>query len=370
MSFPWEEFDPLKGRRLEILNPAGELVGAVWRPPALTDARLVELYDWLLRLQVADQVAVSLQRAGRLGTYAPTLGQEAANIGAGAALAPEDWLVPSFREMGAMLLKGVPLRLVYLYWMGCEWGSHFPPEVRVLPVCAPVGTQTLHGVGLAWAAKLKKEASAVLVCFGDGATSKGDFHEAMNFAGVYQLPCVFFCQNNQYAISVPRLRQTASPTLAQKAIAYGFPGLIVDGNDLLAVYTATAAALARARAGGGPSFIEAQTYRLGPHTTVDDPSRYRSDEEVRQQEQFEPLRRLRRYLRRQGLWSAEQEERRRQELENWAREEAREAEAMISYRLEDIFAYHYATLTPELQEQLAYLQRVVAARETAGRGQT
>lgn len=369
MSSLWQEFDPLSGRRLEILNPAGELVGAAWRDPELTDAKLRELYDWLLRLRVADQVAVSLQRAGRLGTYAPTLGQEAANIGCGAALAPADWLVPSFREMGAMLLKGVPLRLIYLYWMGCEWGSHFPPEVRVLPICAPVGTQTLHAVGLAWAAKLKKEPHATLICFGDGATSKGDFHEAMNFAGVFGLPCVFFCQNNQYAISVPLRRQTASPSLAQKAIAYGFPGLIVDGNDLLAVYTATAAALQRARQGEGPSFIEAQTYRLGPHTTVDDPSRYRSEEEVKQQEQLEPLRRLRLYLQRQGLIKPEQETARLRELEDWAREEARAAEAMVSYRLEDIFAYHYATMTPELQDQLAYLQRVVAAREAASRGQ-
>lgn len=368
MTWIWEDFDPLQGRRLEILTPGGELVGEPLLPAELTPERLVELFNWMLRLRVADKLAVSLQRAGRLGTYAPTLGQEAANIGSAAALGPDDWLVPSFREMGAMLLRGVPLRRLYLYWMGCEWGSHYAPEVRVLPVCAPVGTQTLHGVGLAWAAKLQQKPEVVLICFGDGATSKGDFHEAMNFAGVFQVPSLFFCQNNQYAISVPLRQQTASPTLAQKAVAYGFPGLVVDGNDVLAVYTAVSGAAAWARSGGGPSFIEAQTYRLGPHTTVDDPTRYRSEAEVRSQEALDPIIRLRAYLQRLGLLSPEGEQQRLQEYEQWAREEAKAAEELVSTEIEDIFAYHYAMLPPYLQEQLAYLRRVVAAKGSVAHG--
>ena len=368
LTWTWEDYDPLKKHRLEVLTPAGELVGEKLLPPDLTPERLLDLYSWMVRLRVADKQAVSLQRAGRMGTYAPTLGQEAANIGSAAALGPADWLVPSFREMGAMLLRGVPLRRIYLYWMGCEWGSHYPPEVRVLPVCAPVGTQTLHGVGLAWAAKLQGRREVTLICFGDGATSKGDFHEAMNFAGVFRVPAIFFCQNNQYAISVPLSRQTASPTLAQKAVAYGFPGLMVDGNDLLAVYTAVSAAVARARAGDGPCFIEDQTYRLGPHTTVDDPSRYRPDDEVRSYEALDPIVRVRVYLERLGRWTPAQEDQLRQESDLWAREEAKAAEELVSTNIEDIFAYHYATMPPYLQEQLAYLKRVQAARGSKPHG--
>ena len=362
------DFDPLGGRRVEILDRQGQVVNAALRPADLDDDKLLELYDRMVFLRVADEEALTLQRAGRMGTYAPTLGQEAANIGSAAVLQERDWLVPSFREMGAMLLHGVPLELIYQYWMGCEWGSHFPEQVRVLPICAPVGTQTLHGVGLAWAAKLKGEPTITLIYFGDGATSKGDFHEAMNFAGVYRLPCVFFCQNNQYAISVPRTIQTAAATLAQKAIAYGFPGVVVDGNDIMAVYAAAQAAAAQARAGEGPVFIEAQTYRLGPHTTADDPSRYRSPEELQTQEQYDPLVRLRLYLERQGRLNPEGETARRERYQAQVREAAKKAEAAISLNPDDIFAYHYASMPPYLAAQQAYLHRVLAARKEAARG--
>jgi pyruvate dehydrogenase E1 component alpha subunit len=255
-----------------------------------------------------------------------------------------------------------------MYWMGSEWGSHFPENVRVLPICAPVGTQTLHGVGLAWAAKLRRESRVVLIYFGDGATSKGDFHEAMNFAGVFQTPCVFFCQNNQYAISVPRTIQTAAATLAQKAIAYGFPGVIVDGNDLLAVYATTQAAVAHARSGAGPVFLEAQTYRLGPHTTADDPSRYRTEEELQAQQQHDPLLRLRRYLEKQGLLTEAAEQERLARYQAQVREVAKQAEAAMPRNLDDIFAYHYATLPPYLAWQRDYLRRIVADRGEPGHG--
>ncbi|MGQ9922041.1 MAG: pyruvate dehydrogenase (acetyl-transferring) E1 component subunit alpha [Desulfobacca sp.] len=353
------EFDPLSGRRVEILDREGTVVSPAWRPADLTDDRLLHLYDQMVFLRVADQQALTLQRAGRMGTYAPVLGQEAANIGSAAVLQEGDWLVPSFREMGAMLLRGVPLMLIYMYWMGSEWGSHFPENVRVLPICAPVATQTLHGVGLAWAAKLKQEQTVTLIYFGDGATSKGDCHEAMNFAGVFQTPCIFFCQNNQYAISVPRSLQTAAATLAQRAIAYGFPGVVVDGNDLLAVYAATQAAVDRARSGLGPVFIEAQTYRLGPHTTADDPSRYRAEAELQAQEPFDPLQRVRLYLEKQGLLTPAAETERWERYRTLAKEEAKKAEAAIPLNPDDIFDYHYATLPPYLSFQKEYLHRIL-----------
>lgn len=362
-----DEFHPLDGGRVALLAPDGSLDNAR-RPEDLDDAELLRLYDQMVLLRSADQVALSLQRAGRMGTYPPTLGQEATVIGSAAALAPQDWVVPSFRELGAMFLKGVPLRLLYLYWMGSEWGSHFPEGVRVLPVCAPVGTQTLHGVGLAWAAKLKGEAAVTLIYFGDGATSKGDFHEGLNFAGVFQTPCVFVCQNNQFSISVPRQHQTAAATLAQKAVAYGFPGLVVDGNDLVAVYAATREAVARARSGGGPTLIEAQTYRLGPHTTADDPTRYRTEAELAAQAPYDPLLRVRLYLERQGLLTAAEESQRQERHEEFARQEAREAEALISADPDEMFDYTFAQLPAYLQTQKDYLHRVRGDQQEAAGG--
>lgn len=358
MDLDFQEFDPLAGRRVEILDFEGNLVGERLRPSELTDEVILDLYDKMVMLRVVDQQALTLQRSGRMGTYPPILGQEAANIGSAGVLEAGDWVVPSFREMGAMLLKGVPLKLLYMYWMGSEWGSHFPDNVKVLPVCAPVSTQTLHGVGLAWAAKLKKENSVTLIFFGDGATSKGDFHEAMNFAGVFQTPCVFFCQNNQYSISVPRPDQTASPSLAQKSVAYGFPGIIVDGNDLMAVYTVTKAAVQRARAGEGPTLVEAQTYRLGPHTTADDPTRYRSAAELKEHEPYDPLVRVRKYLELKGVVNEAAEKRRWSNYEQLAKDEAREAEESISFNADDMFDFHYARMPAYLAFQKEYWHRV------------
>ena len=367
MGMKLEDFDPLSGRRVEILNFEGNLVGEELRPEALTDDLVLQLSDKMVMLRVADQQALTLQRAGRMGTYPPTLGQEATNIGSAGALEGGDWVVPSFREMGAMLLRGVPLRLSYLYWMGCEWGSHFPEDVKVLPICAPVSTQILHGVGLAWAAKLKKENYVTLIFFVDGATSKGDFHEAMNFAGVFKTPCVFFCQNNQYSISVPRPAQTAATTLAQKAIAYGFPGVIVDGNDLLAIYAVTQAAALKGRAGEGPVLIEAQTYRLGPHTTADDPSRYRSAEELKKQEPFDPILRVRVYLEKKGLISEASEKQRLSDYEQMTKDAAKEAEAAVSLNSDDMFDFHYAQMPAYLAVQKDYWHRIEGARkESAG----
>jgi pyruvate dehydrogenase E1 component alpha subunit len=368
MSMKLEDFDPLSGKRVEILDFEGNLVGADLRPEELTDDLILQLYNKMVMLRVADQQALTLQRAGRMGTYPPILGQEATNIGSASALEDGDWVVPSFREMGAMLVRGVPLKLIYLYWMGCEWGSHFPEGVKVLPICAPVSTQTLHGVGIAWAAKLKKEKSVTLIFFGDGATSKGDFHEAMNFAGVFKTPSVFFCQNNQYSISVARPAQTAAATLAQKAIAYGIPGVVVDGNDLLAIYAITLEAAAMARAGKGPVLIEAQTYRLGPHTTADDPSRYRTAEELKRQEPYDPIRRVRTYLEKKGLVNESGEKQRLTEYEQIAKDAAREAEAAVSLNSDDMFDFHYDQMPAYLALQKEYWHHIQKAREESAGG--
>jgi pyruvate dehydrogenase E1 component alpha subunit len=229
-----------------------------------------------------------------------------------------------------------------------------------MPVSVPVGTQTLHAVGLAWAGKLKGEKIVSIVYFGDGATSKGDFHEAMNFAGVFKTPTIFFCQNNQYAISVPRSLQTASKTIAQKAIAYGFDGIQVDGNDLFAVFAATKEAVEKARSGGGPTLIEGVTFRFGPHTTADDPTKYRTEKEIEPWKPLDPLVRLRLYLKEKGLWNEGVEQRLTEEAQKDIDQAVKDAEAVPVPEVEDIFKYVFAEMTPQLREQMEYLKSTLA----------
>jgi pyruvate dehydrogenase E1 component alpha subunit len=281
-------------------------------------------------------------------------------VGSTYALQKSDWVVPAFREIGATLMMGVPLNKFYLYWMGNEMGSQEPEGINVMPVSVPVGTQTLHAVGLAWAGKLKGEKIVSIVYFGDGATSKGDFHEAMNFAGVFKTPTIFFCQNNQYAISVPRSLQTASKTIAQKAIAYGFDGIQVDGNDLFAVFAATKEAVEKARSGGGPTLIEGVTFRFGPHTTADDPTKYRKEEEVEPWRPLDPLVRLRLYLKGKGIWNEGVEQRLTEEAQKDIDQAVKDAEAVSVPEVEDIFKYVFAEMTPQLREQMEYLKSTLA----------
>ncbi|MBI5017474.1 MAG: pyruvate dehydrogenase (acetyl-transferring) E1 component subunit alpha [Deltaproteobacteria bacterium] len=346
----FDAFDPLRGERLEILDKEGA-VREELRPP-VSDEEIKRLYVRLTVMRAADRTALHLQREGRMGTYAPVWGQEACQASA-AVLREGDWLVPSYREMGAMMLRGVPLATIYRYWMGDEWGNALPEALHVLPVSIPVGSQPLHAVGIAWAQQLRKQKAAVLVYFGDGASSEGEVHEAMNFAGVFRLPVVFFCQNNHFAISVPRSRQSAARTIAQRALGYGFPGLQLYGNDLLAVWGAVNEALEEAREGKGPKLIEALTYRFGPHTTADDPTQYRSEEEVARNLPYDPLLRLRVYLKARGLWSEEEET----EIVAAARAEVEqavaEAESGIRADPSDLFDYTYETLTPCLARQKA-----------------
>jgi pyruvate dehydrogenase E1 component alpha subunit len=249
----------------------------------------------------------------------------------------------------------MPLENHLLYWMGHEEGSRIPRSLRILPVAIPVGSHTLHAAGLAMAIRYRKEKDAVLCLFGDGATSEGDCHEAMTFAGVFKAPVIFFCQNNAWAISVPRAAQCAAPSLAVKGVGYGMPAIQIDGNDPFAAYAATAAALERARAGEGPSFIEAVTYRLGPHTTSDDPSRYRSAEEVERMRPLEPLVRYRRFLQGRGLWSEAWEAEIAAGIDTWIDEAVRRAETFPLPAPEDVFDHMFAGLPPHLARQKADL---------------
>ena len=284
---------------LSILDSDGMLDAAL--DPAIPPDDLKKMYRAMLLARRLDERMVRLQRQGRIGTFAPLKGQEASQIGSVATLTSHDWMVPSFRETASMLWRGWPIEKLLLFFAGYLEGGQPAPEQRDLPITIPVATQLPHAVGLAYAAQYKDDDAVVMVYFGDGATSEGDFHEAANFAGVWQVPVVFLCQNNQWAISVPLKKQTNSRTIAQKALAYGFAGIQVDGNDLLAVYAATREAVARARAGEGPTLIECVTYRLGVHTTADDPTKYRSDDEVKAWERKDPLTRLTAYLERQGV---------------------------------------------------------------------
>jgi len=349
-----EEYHPLKGKMYRVLKPDGALEPGMTAP--LGDEEVLALYKKILFIRLADQKALMLQRQGRLGTYAPCWGQEACQVGSAYVLKKGDWIFPAFRELGATLMMGIPLRSIFLYWMGNEVGSQAPEGIHVMPVAIPVGTQPLHAVGVGWGAKLRGERIVTLTYFGDGATSKGDFHEAMNLAGVFKTPTIFFCQNNQYAISVPRSRQTASATLAQKAIAYGFDGIQVDGNDLFAVYEATRQAVEKARNGGGPTFIEGVTFRFGPHTTADDPTKYRTEEEIEPWKPLDPIVRLRLYLKEKGLWNETVDAETNEEAGREIDQAVLEAESVVPPAPEDIFKYVFAEMTQPLREQLDYLR--------------
>jgi pyruvate dehydrogenase E1 component alpha subunit len=298
-----------------------------------------------------DQRAVQLQRAGRIGTYASSLGQEAVGVGVASAMRAEDVLLPSFREHGAMLWRGVTLLESMLAWGGDERGHCVAAPRQDFPPSIPVGSHTQHAVGVALAFKLRKEERAAVCVFGDGATSKGDFYEAINAAGIWSLPAVFVANNNQWAISVPRSHQTAAQTLAQKAIAAGIVGEQVDGNDVVAVREATERALERARSGIGPTLIEALTYRLADHTTADDASRYRDTEDLKAQWQKEPLARLRRYLASNLGWTKDEDQALQTECASAVESAVQTYLATTPQAPESIFDFHFETLPRELARQ-------------------
>ena len=334
---------------LEVLDENGRLDPEL--DPGLEDDRLVALYRAMVMAREADQRMLRLQRQGRLGTFSPSTGQEAASVGPTLAMSPEDWFVPAFRELGGMLLRGVPFHRVLLFWGGWEEGNIFPGLERTMPIAVIVSSQIPHAAGIAYAQKLRGESAATVCWFGDGATSEGDFHEGVNFAAVWRAPVVFICQNNQWAISTPLERQTISETIAQKALAYGIPGLVVDGNDPLAMYRATRDALDRARRGEGPTLIEARTYRLMMHTTADDPSKYRKEDEVDSWRRRDPLVRMRRLLEQRELWDDTQQERLEAEIKQAIDEEVRKYETFDRGRPDVYFEHVYGTPHVEIERQ-------------------
>ena len=332
------------------LDPAGNVVGA-WSASAAEPEFAIALYRAMIRARVFDAKAVALQRTGRLGTFASCLGQEAVSLGAASAMRREDVFVPSFREHAGQLWRGVTLHELFLYWGGDERGNDFKGPRDDLPISVPVGSHVPHAAGIALALKLRREPRAVLCIFGDGASSKGDVAEALNFAGVWRLPAVFVVSNNQWAISVPRERQTAAETLAQKAIAAGIPGLQVDGNDVFAVHAAASEALERARSGGGATLIEAITYRLGDHTTSDDAARYRDDATVTPHWAEEPALRLRKYLGTRNVWTKSDEEHLLAELHAEIDTAADAYLATSPQPVESIFDFVFAQLPADLAAQ-------------------
>ncbi len=338
---------------LQILDETGKCDEKL--KPKISDEDLKKIYELMALARKFDEKCLNLQRQGRMGTYASVLGHEATQIAGVYAMKKEDWLVPSFRESGSVIARGTPMHMVMQYWAGDERGHNVPASINTFPIAIPVGTQLLHAVGLGWGAKLKKDKAVAVTFFGDGATSEGDFHEAMNFAGVFKSPCVFICSNNQWAISVPRKLQTASETLAQKAFAYGFDGIQVDGNDVFAVYKAVSEAIEKARNGGGPTMIECFTYRMGDHTTADDASRYRDPKELALWVKKDPVLRLRKYM----LSKKIVDEQFFQKIESkcaYAVEEAVKAfEAVPAPSPEDIFRYTFEKMPRLLQEQMSYL---------------
>ncbi|MSQ73898.1 MAG: pyruvate dehydrogenase (acetyl-transferring) E1 component subunit alpha [Betaproteobacteria bacterium] len=275
---------------------------------ALDPAALVALYRWMTLIRAYDAKAIALQRTGQLGTFASMLGQEAIQAGIGSAMAPDDVLLTTYREQGALLMRGVTMQELFLYWSGDERGSDFSGARGDFPICVTIAAHAAHAVGVAYAFKFKREPRVAVCALGDGATSKGDFYEGINAAGAWKLPLIFFVSNNQWAISVPRSMQTAAQTLAQKAVAAGIEGVQVDGNDLIAVRHAMDMALAKARGGDGPTLIEALTYRLSDHTTADDASRYRSADDVAAAWKREPIARLRAYLIDCSAWDKARED--------------------------------------------------------------
>ncbi len=346
-------------RSTRYLDAEGKPLGPL--PEFAADpAGLVPDYRAMVLMRALDAKAVAMQRTGQIGTYASTLGKEAIDAGLAHALEPDDVVLPSYRESGVLMLRGVSPHRVFLYWGGDERGNVFPESPKDFPFNVPIASQLPHAAGVAYAMKLRGEKRAALALCGDGATSKGDFYEALNAAGVWRLPLVVLVVNNQYAISIPRREQSAAQTLAQKAIAAGIDCEQLDGNDVIAVRDAAGRALERARSGGGPTLLEAMTYRLCDHTTADDATRYRSAEELAEQWKSEPVLRLRNFLVSRGAWSKPREEELQKEVAARVRETVKKYLDTPAPEPEQMFRHLYAKLPRAYAWQLA---AITEARE-------
>jgi len=333
-----------------FLDPQGHVTEAL--PDFAHDPeKLRNLYRWMLLVRTFDTKAIALQRTGKLGTYPPVLGQEAVCVAIGDVLQKDDVMTLTYRECGAQLQRGVKMSEILAYWGGDERGNAFANCPEDFPIAVPIGTQLLHAAGVATAFKIRKQARVALTACGDGATSEGDFYEAMNIAGIWKLPLVIVVNNNQWAISVPRTQQSNTQTLAQKAIAAGFSGEQVDGNDVIAMRYVLEKAVDKARSGHGPSLIEALTYRLFDHTTADDAARYRPKETLEKARQEEPVKRLKLYLEKQKVWSEQDEEKWLSECHYQVQQAVEEYLKIPHAHLESMFDYHYAVLPHDLKAQ-------------------
>ena len=332
--------------------------------PDLDEDAIVQAYKKMLFARTADLMIVSYQRQGRIFTYPPNWGQEAVSAATALVKHENDWIVPAFRELGLWLAHGATLKEIFLYFMGYETGSRFVNAPRLLPISVPIASQYPHAAGLAYSIKYKKLDEVVFAIVGDGGTSEGDFHEALNFAAVWKVPVVFIVQNNQYAISVPFRMQTASDGIAIKAVAYGMPGVQVDGNDFFALTKALGEATDHARSGKGPILIEAVTYRKGSHTTSDDPTKYRTREEEEYWDKKDPLLRLKSYLIDKKLFTEEEEERLLPEYKKEIDRIFIEAETEPPYPLEDVFKWMYAEMPDDLKKQQMEHQKFLQWKET------
>ncbi|ELY96854.1 thiamine pyrophosphate-dependent dehydrogenase E1 component subunit alpha [Natrialba taiwanensis] len=355
--------DPLSQGDLEIetyrvVRSDGSF--AAERVPDLDNEAFRDFYRWMLLQRIYDERATKLQRRGRLGTIASGHGQEASIIGSGYALSRDDWIFPYGREAGALLLHGLSMRDLLLYWRGIEDASRME-GANVFGMAISIGSHIPLATGKAWGLELDGEDAIAFANLGDGATSTGAFHEGLNFAGVLGVPAVFFCQNNQYAISLPFDEQTNAETVAQKALAYGVDGIRVDGNDVLAVYNAVSTARERALE-GAPVLVEAVTYRRSAHTTSDDPTRYRSGDEVDEWEERDPLARYRSFLEQTGRWDAIDEDAIREEVEAEFDEAVDAADAVEERGVEELFAYLHEEMPPELERQLEELRDLLEER--------
>lgn len=356
----FKEFNPLEDKMLRIIDNDGKVVNQDLMPD-LDDETIVKAYKQMLFERVADEMAVSYQRQGRMYTFPPNQGQEAIHIAAGMNMKEEDWLVPAFRELGVMLARGVTMKEIFLYYNGNEQGSNFANAKKVLPIAISIGTQFQHAAGIGYSIKYQKKDDVVFPFIGDGGTSTGDFSEALNFAAVWNAPVVFTVQNNQYAISVPVHKQTKAINLAVKAVGFGMKGIKVDGNDFFAMYLAYKEASEHARSGKGPVLIEALTYRRGAHTTSDDPTKYRTKEEEEKWGLTDPLLRLKRYMDDKGI--KVDEEKLIAEKKKEVDKQFLEAENFGPYPLNEVFDFMYTDMPEDLKRQKAEYEQFLNWKE-------
>jgi pyruvate dehydrogenase E1 component alpha subunit len=357
--------EPLRGQNknvsemYQVLSPDGKIIELI--EGKIDKSLMLRMYENMLWVRAFDRKSVNLQRQGRMGTYAPFEGQEASQVGSALALSPRDWMFPTYRDHAAAIVHGQDMFRVFLYWMGHVEGSLCPKGKRIMPPSVPIATQMVHAVGTAWASKLKGEQDVSIAYFGDGATSEGDFHEALNFAGVYKTPTVFFCQNNGYAISVPFEKQSSSKTISQRAAAYDIKGVRVDGNDIFAVWLTVKDAIERGLKGEGPTLIEAITFRYGAHTTADDPKKYRDQEAASKlwRDNYDPIIRLKKFLHKKGHWSEEQEAQLLKQIDDQIDTHLQNAESYPKADPLDMFNHVYAQTPWYIQEQQEELKQTL-----------